>query len=106
MINHELQWKVTKKCLLAQFRVQSEYLDRVKAAQRRDPQLQKILFEVQQGQCRDFIVNREGTLHLDTRLCVPDVDEIRKKIMEEAHFSTYSIYPGSTKTYHDLKDTY
>ena len=62
------------------------YLDRVKAAQRRDHQLQKILFEVQQGQSRDFIVNREGTLRLGTRICVPDMDELRKEIMEEAHF--------------------
>ena len=42
-----LQLKVTKKCLLAQFRVRSVYLDRVKVAQIRDTQLQKILFEVQ-----------------------------------------------------------
>ena len=81
-------------------------LDRVKAAQRRDPQLQKILFEVQQGQSRDFVVNREDTLRLGTRLYVPDVDELRKEIMEEAYFCTYSIHPGSTKMYHDLKDTY
>ena len=26
--------------------------------------------------------------------------------MEEAHFSAYSIHPGSTKMYHDLKNTY
>ena len=26
--------------------------------------------------------------------------------MEEAHFSAYSIHLGSTKMYHDLKDTY
>ena len=26
--------------------------------------------------------------------------------MEEAYFSAYSIHPGSTKMYHDLKDTY
>ena len=32
LIEQELQLKVTKKCLLAQFRVRSEYLDRVKAA--------------------------------------------------------------------------
>ena len=32
LIDHGLQWKVTKKCLLAQFRVRSVYLDRVKAA--------------------------------------------------------------------------
>ena len=37
LIELGLQLKVTKKCLLAQFRVRSVYLGRVKAAQRRDP---------------------------------------------------------------------
>ena len=37
LIEQGLQLKVTKKCLLAQFRVRSVYLDRVKAAPRRDP---------------------------------------------------------------------
>ena len=78
--------KVTKKCILAQFIVQSVYLDRVKAAQRRDHLLQKILFEVQRGQSQNFVIDSEGTLRLGTRLCVPDVDELRKEIMEEAHF--------------------
>ena len=36
-IDRGLQLKVTKKCILAQFRVQSVYLDRVKAAQSTDP---------------------------------------------------------------------
>ena len=39
LIDQGLRWNVTKKCLLAQFRVQSVYLDRVKAARKRDPQL-------------------------------------------------------------------
>ena len=39
LIDQGLQRKVTKKCHIAQFRVRSMYLDRVKAAQRRDPQL-------------------------------------------------------------------
>ena len=52
------------------------------------------------------MIDNEGTLRLGTRLCVPDVDELRKEIMEEAHFSTYSIHPGFTKIYQDLKDTY
>ena len=81
------------------------YLDRVKAAQRRDPQLQKIMYDVQQGQSMDFVVDREGTLRLGTRLCVPYMDKLRKEIMEEAHFSAYSIHPGCTKMYRDLKDT-
>ena len=62
--------------------------------------------EVQQGQSRDFIINGEGVLHLGTRLCVLDVDNLRKEIIEEAHFSACSVHPCSTKMYHDLKDTY
>jgi hypothetical protein len=40
------------------------------------------------------------------RLCVPEVKEIRELILREAHDSAYSIYPGSTKMYHDLKRRY
>ena len=86
MIDQGLQLKMTKKCLLTQFRVRSVYLDRVKAVQRRDPQLQKIMFDVQQGQSREFMIDNEDTLLLGTRLCVSDVVELRKEIMEETHF--------------------
>ena len=64
------------------------------------------MFDVQQGQSRDFVIEIEGTLRLGTRLCVPGVDELRKEIMEETHFYAYSIHPGSNKMYHDLKDIY
>ena len=82
------------------------YLDRVKAAQRRDPQLQRIIFEVQQGKSTEFMVDKKGVLRLGTRLCIPDVDDMRKELLEEAHYSAYSVHPGSTKMYHTLKDTY
>ena len=105
-IDQGLQLKVTKKGTLAQFRVRSVYLDRVKITQKSDPQLQKIMFDVQQGQSRDFMIDSDDTLRLGTRLCVPDVDELRKEIMKKAQFSAYSIHPDSTKMYHDLKDIY
>ncbi|WVZ70977.1 hypothetical protein U9M48_019604 [Paspalum notatum var. saurae] len=38
------------------------------------------------------------------RICVPDVDSIKKLILGEAHDIAYSIHPGSTKMYHDLKE--
>ncbi|XP_070010935.1 uncharacterized protein [Nicotiana sylvestris] len=41
-----------------------------------------------------------------SRLCVPDVAGLRDRIMSEAHYSWYSIYSGSTKMYHDIKDVY
>ena len=92
LIDQGLQWKVTKKCLVAQFKVRLVYLDRVKAAQRRDPQLQRIMLEVQQGKSTEFLVDEEGVLRLGTRLCVPDVDDMRKELLEEAHYSAYSVH--------------
>ena len=32
------------------------------------------------------MIDSEGILHLDTRLCVLDIDELKKEIIEEAHF--------------------
>ena len=40
------------------------------------------------------------------RLCVPDVGDVRREIMEEAHSSTYAMHPGSTKMYHTLNEHY
>ena len=37
------------------------------------------------------------------RICIPTKEELRKLIMEEAHKSSLSIHPGTTKMYQDLK---
>jgi hypothetical protein len=37
---------------------------------------------------------------------VPKNDEVHQQILDEAHLSRYSIHPGSTKMYHDLKQHY
>jgi hypothetical protein len=34
---------------------------------------------------------------------VPNGKALKKKILDEAHASRYSIHPGSTKMYHDLR---
>ena len=48
----------------------------------------------------------EVTAYFGTRvrLCVLDMDDLRTKIVTEAHGFRYSIHPGSTKMYHDLKE--
>ena len=48
----------------------------------------------------------DGVLRYQGRLCVPRVDELQERIMEEAHSSRYSIHPGSTKMYRDLREVY
>jgi hypothetical protein len=39
-------------------------------------------------------------------ICVPNVKELKDKILHEAHKPAYSIHPGGNKMYHDLKATY
>ena len=40
------------------------------------------------------------------RVCVPDIDDLKTSIMEEAHCSTYAMHPGSTKMYRTIKENY
>jgi hypothetical protein len=40
------------------------------------------------------------------RICVPKIDSVRETILKGAHGSDYSIHPGSTKMYQDLKQKY
>jgi hypothetical protein len=47
-----------------------------------------------------------GILWFEKRLCVPEDQSIRQGILREAHESAYSIHPGSTKMYLDLKQKY
>jgi hypothetical protein len=49
-----------------------------------------------------FREDAEGTLWFKERLVVSRREALKKKILDEAHTSRYSIYPGSTKMYHDL----
>jgi hypothetical protein len=40
------------------------------------------------------------------RICVPNVKELKDKILHEVHESAYSIHPGENKMYYELKATY
>jgi hypothetical protein len=39
-------------------------------------------------------------------LVVPKKESLKKKILDEAHTLRYSIHPGSTKMYHDLRQQF
>ena len=46
---------------------------------------------------------RDSVLRNQGRLNVLDIDNLRGNILEEAHGSRYSIHPGATKIYPDLR---
>ncbi|WVZ89245.1 hypothetical protein U9M48_035671 [Paspalum notatum var. saurae] len=56
--------------------------------------------------CEAFERLSLGTLWYKNRICVPNVNSIRKLILSEAHDTAYSIHPGSTKMYYDLKERF
>lgn len=61
---------------------------------------------MEKGKTTSFLVDHEGNLQFDGCLCVPVVDFVRSEILDKAHKSAYTIHPGATKMYHDLKKVY
>jgi hypothetical protein len=78
------------------------------AAQKDDEGMSHIKRRMQEGDMKVscFHVDVEGTLCFKKRLIVPKKEALNKKILDEAHTSRYSIHPGSTKMYHDLRQQF
>jgi hypothetical protein len=53
-----------------------------------------------------FRQDSKGILWFGDRLVVPKDHELRKKILDEAHLSKFSMHLGSNKMYHDLRSLY
>lgn len=45
----------------------------------------------------------DGVIKYSNRICVPEDGDIRKEILTEVHVTLYSLHPGSTKMYKDLR---
>ena len=75
----------------------------IRIAQADDKIMQVYLKGLQEGKTHDFSRDAWGTLRFQGRICVPEQADLRKKILAEAHESSYSIHPGGTKMYEDLR---
>nr|GFD29409.1 putative reverse transcriptase domain-containing protein [Tanacetum cinerariifolium] len=51
----------------------------------------------------EFHLDDDNMLWQGTRLVVPNDVSLREALLAEAHSSLFSIHPGSTKMYHDIK---
>jgi hypothetical protein len=78
----------------------------IRKVQLEDAKIQEINEMVEAGKAPNFTEDEHGTVWFRKRICVPDVDHLREKILQEAYDSAYSIHPGSTKMYQDLKKRY
>jgi hypothetical protein len=82
--------------------------DEIIAAQKNDEGMDHIKRRMKEGDPKVacFREDAEGTLWFKERLVVPKKEAFKKKILDEAHTSRYSIHSGSTKMYHDLRQQF
>ena len=87
-------------------RIQPTLMDRIKIAQTDYQSILNIKRRTKLGQAPEFYVDNEGILRYKGRLCVPNQGDLKKELLKEAHYSSYSIHPGGNKMYQDLKKLY
>ena len=92
--------------MLAHVQVRSSLVEEVKQLQQEDDFCPKKKTQVEQGLSEGFQIDDDGTLWLNGHLVVPLIGDIRHRLLEAAHNSSYTMHPGSTKMYHDLRRHY
>jgi hypothetical protein len=68
--------------------------------------IQEIKCNIKEVKSPGFLEDEEGVLWYKGRICVPNIKELKDKILCEPHEPAYSIHPGGSMMYHDLKATY
>ncbi|KAL0539843.1 hypothetical protein IC582_024064 [Cucumis melo] len=91
---------------LAQLTVQPTLRQRIIDAQSNDPYLVEKRGLAEAGQAVEFSLSSDGGLLFERRLCVPSDSAIKTELLSEAHSPPFSMHPGSTKMYQDLKRVY
>jgi hypothetical protein len=79
--------------------------DLIRKAQCLDTETTSLAERARKEQFLDLKTYEEGTLWFKNRLCVPK-GEAQGVLLDEAHNSAYSMHPGTTKMYLDLKTRY
>jgi integrase-like protein len=91
------------KTQLSAVSVEPELYKELRDKKKGDPKLEKIRQAKDQGRAGNFEIYSDGSMKFMGRWCVPNDAVLKKKILEEAHNTPYSVHPGGDKLYKDLK---
>src|SRR5437764_14847265 len=80
--------------------------DQIVAAQRNGKGMAHIRRRLKDEKDLCFKQDQDGVVWFKDRLVVPKNLKLRKQILDEAHLSRFSIHPGSSKMYQDLKQRF
>ena len=93
--------------LVASFMVRSTLIDQIRGKQMQDDELVKKVHKIMNGEIgENFWITKDGMLIMKGKVCVPNVDKLRKAIMEKAHCSAYVMASSSTKMYRTIRKNY
>jgi hypothetical protein len=98
--------KIVTNTEVVEMEVGSSLFQEIRKGQLEDEKIQEIKHNIKEEKLPEFLEDDQGVLWYKGRICVPNVKELKDKIIREAHESAYSIHPGGNKMYHDLKATY
>ncbi|XP_072093104.1 transposon Tf2-1 polyprotein isoform X4 [Arachis hypogaea] len=101
-----LNWGVREESgilCLSQLQISSDFKSELLKAHQDSEALRKVLPAVEQGKQWRVSEGQDGLWRFKNRIIVPDIGDLRQRILKEAHKSGFSIHPGSTKMYQDLK---
>jgi hypothetical protein len=88
--------------------IESPLHERIAIAQLIDEEVQKIKQRLEERDPKYDCFQRDdkGVVWFGQRLVVPRDQDLKKAILDEAHLSKFTIHPGSTKMYRDLRENF
>jgi len=86
-------------CFVVSFRGATFLIRRNKIPSERGCKLQRIRQNLKKGKPACFVVDEDGTLRFQNQLWLHDKEELKEKILFEAHNTRYSVHPRDLKQY-------
>jgi hypothetical protein len=102
----KINLRIVANIEVMEMEVCSSQLQEIWKGQLEDEKVQDIKRNIEEEKSPGFSEDDEGVLWYKGRIYVPNVKELKDKVLHKAHESAYSIHPGGNKMYHDLKATY
>jgi hypothetical protein len=89
--------KIVANTEVVEMEVGSSLLQEIRRGQVEDEKIQEIKCNIKEEKSPGFSKDDQGVLWYKGRICVPNIKELKDKILHEAHKSAYSIHPGGNK---------
>ena len=75
---------------MASFYVRPLLVDQIKEVQKQVLEMIKLRAKIEGGRKPEFQIKDDGVIVRGSRMCVPEIGELKREIMEEVHTSAYA----------------